>query len=149
MMSWTMVTTSLVCWMLPRPSSTWVFLAPSSQPSLDLLFLLPFLSNPMVSIFLCICLFLEATGIAADAWVLSAAHKHVAGFQHDEAYIGNAEECEAKDLEDEKEEEHALAKLPGFTSMANALAKLMSQDPSVKGFFRSTSINSIDVDDAV
>eukprot|EP00957_Ditylum_brightwellii_P190991 14542514-Ditylum_brightwellii.AAC.1 len=53
-----------------------------------------------------------ATGIASGDWVLAEIHKRVAGFQRDEAYIGTAEEHEAKDLGDDKEVEHALAKLP-------------------------------------
>jgi len=110
-------------------------------------FPLAFLSNPMVYVFLRICLFLEATGIASGAWVLAGLHKRVAGFQRDEVYIGTAEEREAKDLGDQKEEAHPLAKLPGFTSMPEALAKLMSQDPSVKEFVRSMSANNIDVGD--
>mmetsp|Transcript_36600 Transcript_36600/g.53599 ORF Transcript_36600/g.53599 Transcript_36600/m.53599 type:complete len:503 (+) Transcript_36600:2-1510(+) len=110
-------------------------------------FPLAFLSNPMVYVFLRLCLFLEATGIASGAWVLAGIHKRVAGFQRDEVYIGTPEEREAKDLGDSKEVEHALAKLPGFTSMPEALVKLMSQDPSVKEFVRSMSANNIDVGD--
>eukprot|EP00957_Ditylum_brightwellii_P045045 3417124-Ditylum_brightwellii.AAC.2 len=100
-------------------------------------FSLAFLSNPL------------ATVIASGACVLAGIHKRVAGFQHDKVYIGTAEEREAKDLGDQKEETHALAKLSGFTTMPEALAKLMSQDPSVKEFVRSISITNIEVDDAV
>jgi len=68
-------------------------------------FPLAFLSNPLVYFFLRICLFLEATGVASGAWVLAAIHKHVAGFQRDEVYIGTADEQEADDSEDHEEEE--------------------------------------------
>eukprot|EP00957_Ditylum_brightwellii_P116529 8888841-Ditylum_brightwellii.AAC.1 len=46
-------------------------------------FSLAFLSNPMVYVFLHICLFLEATGIASGTLVLATVHKRVASFQHD------------------------------------------------------------------
>merc|ERR1712083_1111507 len=38
-------------------------------------FPLAFLSNPLVYVFLRICLFLEWTGICSGAWVLAAIHK--------------------------------------------------------------------------
>eukprot|EP00957_Ditylum_brightwellii_P151070 11503916-Ditylum_brightwellii.AAC.1 len=80
----------------------------------------------MVYVFLFIGLFLEATGIASCAWILAEIYKYVAGFQCDKVYIGTAEEQEAKDLGYDKEVEHALVKLPGFTTMPEALSKLMS-----------------------
>jgi len=111
-------------------------------------FPLAFLSNPLVYVFLRICLFLEATGIASGAWVLAALHKRIAGFQRDEVYIGTAEEREAKDLGDHVEE-HALAKLPGFTDMPQVLIKLMSQDPTVKEYIRSISGKNFSAADVV
>eukprot|EP00957_Ditylum_brightwellii_P010993 833198-Ditylum_brightwellii.AAC.1 len=103
----------------------------------------------MVYVCLHLYLFLKATGIASGAWFLAGIHKHVAGFQHDKAYIGTAEEREVNDLGDDKEVEHVLAKLPGFTTMPEALSKLMGNDPSVKELVRSMPINNIEVDDAV
>jgi silicon transporter len=55
-------------------------------------FPIAFLSNPLVYILLRICLLIEATGICAGAWFLGSIHKKVAGFQHDEIYVGTAEE---------------------------------------------------------
>ena len=55
-------------------------------------FPMAFLSNPITYILLNICLALEATGICAGAWVLAHVHKTIAGFQHDEVYVGTAEE---------------------------------------------------------
>jgi hypothetical protein len=50
------------------------------------------LSNPVVYIFLRLCLLIEATGICAGAWFMAAIHKKVSGFQLDEIYVGTAEE---------------------------------------------------------
>jgi len=55
-------------------------------------FPLIFVHNPIVYVFLRICLFLEMTGVCSGAWVLAAIHKKIAGFQRDEVYIGTAEE---------------------------------------------------------
>ena len=68
-------------------------------------FPLEFLSNPLVFVFLKLCLWLEATGICAGAWFLGIIHKKVAGFQLDEVYIGTPEERAAMnkaDLSSEK-----------------------------------------------
>jgi hypothetical protein len=59
------------------------------------------LSNPLVYIFLRICLMLEATGLCQGAWVLAALHKSIAGFKRDEVYIGTAEERRAKKMGDD------------------------------------------------
>ncbi|KAG7351898.1 silicon transporter [Nitzschia inconspicua] len=59
-----------------------------------------FVNNPIVYIFLRICLFLEMTGICSGAWVLAALHAKLEGFQRDEVYIGTAEERAAKGMED-------------------------------------------------
>uniref|UniRef100_A0A7S2H182 Silicon transporter n=1 Tax=Helicotheca tamesis TaxID=374047 RepID=A0A7S2H182_9STRA len=115
-------------------------------------FPLAFLSNPLVYVFLRICLFLEATGICSGAWVLAAIHKKIAGFQRDEVYIGTAEERAAKNMEDHDENqhvEHGLRKLPGFTDCPEALVKLMNQDPSVKSFVESISEGADKVEENV
>lgn len=51
-----------------------------------------FIRNPIVYVFLRICLLLEMTGVCSGAWVLAAIHKRIAGFKRDEVYIGTAEE---------------------------------------------------------
>lgn len=63
-----------------------------------------FVNNPVVYVFLRICLFLEMTGVCSGAWVLAAIHKKLAGMQRDEVYIGTAEERAARgqpDMDDE------------------------------------------------
>jgi hypothetical protein len=64
-------------------------------------FPLQFLANPLVYVFLRICLMLEATGLCQGAWVLAALHKSIAGFKRDEVYIGTAEERRAKKMGDD------------------------------------------------
>ena len=106
-----------------------------------------FLSNPLVYYFLQLCLLLEATGLASGSWVIAAIHKKIAGFQHDEVYIGTAEERAAKNLGDNEEQLHAgpghLVKLPGFVDGApSALRDLLKSDPSVLHYLNS--IRNID-----
>jgi Silicon transporter len=60
-----------------------------------------FVNNPIVYIFLRICLFFEMTGICSGAWVLAAIHAKLEGFQRDEVYIGTAEERAAKGMDDD------------------------------------------------
>ena len=101
-----------------------------------------FLSNPLVYYFLQLCLLLEATGLASGSWVIAAIHKRIAGFQHDEVYIGTAEERAAKNLGDNEEELHAgpghLVKLPGFVDGApSALRDLLKSDASVLHYLNS------------
>ena len=55
-----------------------------------------FLSSPFGHILLRVCLFLENTGICSAAWCFGLIHKHIAGFQYDEYYIGSPEERKAK-----------------------------------------------------
>ena len=64
-------------------------------------FPLAFLANPLVYVFLRICLGLEFTGICQGAWVLAALHKKIAGFKRDEVYIGTAEERRAAEKGDD------------------------------------------------
>lgn len=97
------------------------------------------LSNPFTYVFLNICLFLEATGIASGAWVLAMIHKKIAGFKRDEEYIGTAEERAAKNMGDNADELHIGAghalKLPGFADNApEGLKELFSKDPSVREY---------------
>jgi hypothetical protein len=102
-------------------------------------FPIAFLSSPFTYIFLRICLFLEATGIASGAWVLAALHKKLAGFQADEVYIGTAEERAAKGKSDNADDLHLgaghMIKLPGFAENAPpALKKLFEKDESVRAY---------------
>merc|ERR1712194_892964 len=64
-------------------------------------FPIAFLSNPVVWVFLQAALFLEATGICSAAWFLALIQQKVFGFQHDELYIGTAEERAAKSHADD------------------------------------------------
>merc|ERR1711935_527020 len=64
-------------------------------------FPIAFLSNPIVWVFLQGALFLEATGICSAAWFLALIQQKVFGFQHDELYIGTAEERAAKSHADD------------------------------------------------
>jgi silicon transporter len=66
-------------------------------------FPIAFLSNPIVFIFLRLCLWLEATGICSGAWVIAWCHAKLCGFQRDEVYIGTPEERAAKHHADHKE----------------------------------------------
>ena len=59
-------------------------------------FPLAFMSNPLVYLILRLCLFMEASGVCAAAWMLAAIHKRVAAFKHDEEYIRSAEDRETK-----------------------------------------------------
>jgi silicon transporter len=84
-------------------------------------FPLQFLANPLVYVFLRICLGLEATGLCQGAWVLAALHKKIAGFKRDEVYIGTAEERRAKQMGDNEDfirsgPGHPI-KLPAFPAM--------------------------------
>ena len=63
-----------------------------------------FVNNPLVYVFLRVCLFLEMTGVCAGAYVLAAIHKKLAGFQRDEVYIGTAEERAKKGLADAEDD---------------------------------------------
>jgi hypothetical protein len=85
---------------------------------------------------------LEATGIAAGVWVLSWILQRVAGFQHDEVYIGTAEKRDANNHADDSEKMHLgpghPRKLPGFIEKAPiSLQVLMQSDPSVEAYLTS------------
>merc|ERR1711988_2013570 len=54
-------------------------------------FPIAFLSNPIVYVFLRLCLFLEATGICSGAWVLARITELAFGWKTDEVYIGTPE----------------------------------------------------------
>jgi silicon transporter len=75
-------------------------------------FPIAFLSNPIVFIFLRLCLWLEATGICSGAWVLAWIHAKAAGFQRDEVYIGTPEERAAKHHADKMEKQEVEAGHP-------------------------------------
>jgi silicon transporter len=105
-------------------------------------FPLAFLSNPLVYIFLRICLFLEATGLCAGAWVLAFIQKKIVHFQRDEVYIGTAEERAAKNMGDNVSNLQTgpghMYKLPGFYEDApDSLKELVSKDPAVREYLRS------------
>jgi len=112
-------------------------------------FPLAFLSNPFTYLFLRICLFLEATGLASGSWVLAAIHARFAGFQRDEVYIGTAEERAKNNDKDDSQRLHAglghPVKLPGFVDAApNSLKKLIKSDPAVKEFIDSIRLDKVD-----
>ncbi|CAB9499993.1 expressed unknown protein [Seminavis robusta] len=105
-------------------------------------FPIAFLSNPFTYIFLRICLFLEATGICNGAYVIAMIHKHFAGFQRDEVYIGTAEERAEKAKRDNYTNLHLgtghIVKLPGFQDDAPARLKhLLKTDESVRQYLNS------------
>jgi len=52
-------------------------------------FPLTFMSNPFIYIIICICLFLETTGICSACWVFARLHKKIVNYQPDKVYIGN------------------------------------------------------------
>jgi hypothetical protein len=68
-------------------------------------FPIAFLSNPVVFVFLRLCLWLEATGICSGSWVIAWVHAKLAGFQRDEVYIGTPEERAAKHHSDHMEKQ--------------------------------------------
>jgi len=114
-------------------------------------FPLGFLSNPLVYIFLRICLFLEATGICSGAWVLAGLMAKTFGFQRDEVYIGTAEDREKKNMKDNKNNINLGTghprKLPGI--MPESLMSLMKTDVNVMEFVQSLrEIDTTNVDDA-
>ncbi|KAL7568840.1 hypothetical protein ACA910_007252 [Epithemia clementina (nom. ined.)] len=82
-------------------------------------FPIAFLSTPVTYLLLRICLLLEATGICNGAWVLAAIHKHVAGFQRDEVYVGKAEERAAMHHADKATHKSDLGHLAGCAFPAN------------------------------
>jgi hypothetical protein len=101
-----------------------------------------FLSNPLVYVFLRICLLLESTGICAGAWVLAGMHAHIASFQRDEVYIGTAEERAAKKMEDHPDELRMgpghPRKLPNFAEHGpDVLKELLTSDPAVLKYIDS------------
>jgi silicon transporter len=112
-------------------------------------FPLGFLSNPLVYVFLRICLGLEATGLLNGAWVLAAIQAKAAGFQHDEVYIGTAEDRAEKqkgDGESDVGPGHPR-KLPAFCDNAPAeLKELMESHAEVAKYIESVHDNAADVE---
>ena len=80
-----------------------------------------FVNNPLVYVFLRVCLFLEMTGVCAGAFVLAAIHKKIAGFQRDEVYIGTAEERAKRGLADAEDDNRSTGShmYPPIMSMPN------------------------------
>ena len=97
---------------------------------MELAFPIVFLSNPLVYIFLHICLLLKATYICLGAWVLAGLMVKTFGFQHDEVYIGSDEDNEKKYMKDNKNNIHLAAghlrKLQGI--IPKSLNSLMISD---------------------
>jgi hypothetical protein len=112
-------------------------------------FPLGFLSNHMVYVFLRICLGLEGTGLLKGAWVLAAIQAKVAGFQHDEVYIGTAEDRAEKqkgDGESDVGPGHPH-KLPAFCDNApTELKELIASDAEVAKYIESVHDNAADVE---
>jgi silicon transporter len=110
-------------------------------------FPIAFLSNPLVYIFLRICLFLEATGLCAGSWVLAFIQKKICGYQRDEVYIGTAEERAARGDPDHVENlprgAGHMYKLPGFYEDApDSLKELIKADPIVRKYMESIHDNT-------
>merc|ERR1712032_1241561 len=93
-------------------------------------FPIAFLTFPGTYILLVICLFLEATGICSGAWVLAAIHKKFANFQHDEVYIGTAEERASKSKADDADAGGVgkIVRLPGFIEGAPTALQTLIKD---------------------
>merc|ERR1712087_754792 len=107
-----------------------------------------FLSTPITSILLMICLILEGTGICNGAWVIAGIHKSIAGFQKDEVYIGTAEERAARGMKDDSKREidmpaltgFAGVDLPGFNNNApKSLRDLAESDPEVGAYLNTVA----------
>eukprot|EP00977_Amphora_coffeiformis_P021317 scaffold9178_cov176-Amphora_coffeaeformis.AAC.13 len=62
------------------------------------------MSNPLVSVSIRLCLFLEATGLFSAAWLCAAAHKQIAGFRPDEDFVGKSLGHKGHGGDDETEE---------------------------------------------
>jgi len=106
-------------------------------------FPIAFLSSPITYILLRWCLFLEATGICAGAWVIAGIHRHISGFQRDEIYIGTAEERSKMEMSDHTNNLELgagkMVKLPNFAESApKSLKKLWAKDPSVREYLNNT-----------
>ena len=93
-----------------------------------------FVNNPIVYVFLRICLFLEMTGICAGAFVLAAIHKKLAGFQRDEVYIGTAEERAKKGLADDEDDNRSTGShmYPPVMNMQNTPDDLDELEAEIK-----------------
>eukprot|EP00593_Proboscia_inermis_P014195 CAMPEP_0171311430 /NCGR_PEP_ID=MMETSP0816-20121228/21677_1 /TAXON_ID=420281 /ORGANISM="Proboscia inermis, Strain CCAP1064/1" /LENGTH=514 /DNA_ID=CAMNT_0011796207 /DNA_START=31 /DNA_END=1575 /DNA_ORIENTATION=+ len=111
-------------------------------------FPIAFLSSPITYVFLQICLFFEATGVCAGAWVIAYIHKTIAGFQKDEVYIGTSEERAMKNMNDDSKRLPSGAgfinPLPAFKIAApKSLKALMESDEAVAAFVRALSQASL------
>ena len=96
-------------------------------------FPLVFVNNPLVYVFLRLCLFLEMTGVCSGAWVLAAIHKKISGFKRDEVYIGTAEERAAKGIPDEEDEEHSV-------NSAHMYPVALTQDPGTLDYLKELDL---------
>ena len=98
-------------------------------------FPLVFVNNPLVYVFLRICLFLEMTGVCSGAWVLAAIHKKISGFQRDEVYIGTAEERAAMGQPDNEDDAHSTEAghmYPGVPTLPKTVEDLKELETEVK-----------------
>mmetsp|Transcript_46005 Transcript_46005/g.67886 ORF Transcript_46005/g.67886 Transcript_46005/m.67886 type:complete len:103 (+) Transcript_46005:1099-1407(+) len=59
-------------------------------------FLLAFMSNPLIYIFVRVCLLLEATGICYASWMFACYHKLIDGYEPNEFYLEGAEKYGAE-----------------------------------------------------
>jgi len=114
-------------------------------------FPIAFMSNPVTYILLRIALGIEFTGVCNGAWVLAAIDAKVRGFQRDEAYIGTAEEREAKNMGDDYDKLQVgpghMTKLPAYVESApKSLIELMETDEGVKEFVRQLSLHGGDLE---
>ena len=57
-------------------------------------FPIPFLSNPLVSLIIRLCLLIEASGLCSAAWLLALVQQRLTHFKSDEEHIGAIEEEE-------------------------------------------------------
>lgn len=102
-------------------------------------FPLQFLSVPLVFILLNCALALEYTGLCHASWFFAMIHKKIAKFQHDEVYVGTAEERAAKGKADGTDAQYELG-TTGFLNDENipdALRQLMKKDPSIAEYIAS------------
>ena len=107
-------------------------------------FPIAFLSNPLTYVFLRMCLFLEATGIASGSWVLATIYKRIANFQRDEEYIGTAEERAKQNLRDNpailRLGPGQPVKLPGFYESRKSLNNLIDLNISFHTIEKSDNL---------
>lgn len=63
-------------------------------------FPLAFLSNPLASFIIRICILVENSGVCYSSWIIAALHRRVAGYKLDEQYLGKASELSSTSRND-------------------------------------------------